>query len=277
MLRSIGNEGAPGMKVSVITPNWNGARYLEQTLFSIDQQRQDGVEVEHIVCDGGSTDGSLAILERHSDRVRVITGKDKGPADAINKGLSVASGDILAWLNSDDYYEPGALKRVVTIMEAHPQKALCFGRCRIVNEQGDEIRQGITRFKEAFFSFSSRFTIQSINYISQPAMFFCREAFEAAGALRLDLKAAWDYEFVLRLWRQGGGVRVKGEPLANFRWHPGSISGQHFREQFREELEVALADAGRFSVPGWLHRGVRWGIVSIYALMEARRRRADRD
>lgn len=264
------------MKFSIITPNRNGEDYLKQMLGSVDQQRQDGIVLEHWVCDGGSTDGSLAILKRHHPNVRVSTEKDSGPADAINKGLKVATGDILAWLNADDYYEPGALKRVATVMAANPQAALCFGRCRIVDEQGLEIRQGITRFKEFFFPLSSRFTIQSINYISQPAMFFRRDAFTKAGPLRLDLKAAWDYEFILRLWRQGGAVRVPGDPLACFRWHPGSISGQHFRRQFQEELEAALADAGRYSLQGLLHRGVRTGIVGIYSLMEARRKRADR-
>ena len=92
-----------------------------------------------------------------------------------------------------------------------------------------------------------------------------------AGFLREDLKAAWDYEFLLRLWRQGGGVCVPGSAISNFRWHTGSISGTHFRQQFKEEFEVARADAGRFAPQTLLHAGVRWGIVSIYSLMATRR------
>jgi GT2 family glycosyltransferase len=178
---------------------------------------------------------------------------------------------VVAWLNADDYYYPDSLERVQAAFNQQPQKALAFGRCLIVDEQGTEIRRGITKFKEFFFPLSSRFTIQSINYISQPAMFFRRSALEAVGTLRQDLKAAWDYEFILRLWRQGGGFQVPGSPLSAFRWHPGSISGQHFRQQFKEEYDVAVADAGRLSLPVLLHWGVRWGIVGSYSLMERRR------
>jgi GT2 family glycosyltransferase len=260
------------LKFSIITPNFNGARYLEQTLASVAGQRSHGVAVEHIVMDALSTDGSAAILARYADRITCVRERDSGPADAINKGLQRADGDILAWLNADDLYDPGALARAADVFAAHPDVALCFGRCRIIDEQGLEIRQGITRFKECFFSLSSRFTLQSINYISQPAMFFRRSAFEKAGLLREDLKAAWDYEYILRLWRQGGGVVVAGGPLASFRWHPQSISGQHFRLQFREEYDAAVADAGPCSLQALLHLGVRYGIVGIYAVMARRGR-----
>ena len=265
------------MKISVVTPNWNGERYLEETLHSIAAQREQGAEVEMIVVDGMSTDGSAAILARHQDDIdRLIREPDTGPASAINKGLQAATGDVLAWLNADDTYAPGALARVAETMRLRPGQALCFGSCRMVDEEGREIRRGITRFKEAFFPLSSRFTIQSINYISQPAMFFRRRAFEVAGPLREDLKAAWDYEFVLRLWRLGGGTRVPGGPLAAFRWHPASISGQHFQRQFKEEYDAAVADAGRFSIQALLHLGARAGIVTIYRHMARRRAHADR-
>lgn len=255
------------MKFSIVTPNWNGERYLAETLASVAVQRADGLEVEHIVLDAMSADGSAAILSAQADSITCIREPDTGPANAINKGLAMASGDVLAWLNADDVYAPGALQRVAEVFRCNPDAAICFGRCRIMDEKGREIRKGITRFKEAFFPVSSRFTLQSINYISQPAMFFRKSAFEKAGPLREDLKAAWDYEFILRLWRQGRGVVVPGPALASFRWHPGSISGQYFHQQFKEEYESAVADAGRFSVQAMLHFGVRYGIVGIYSIM----------
>lgn len=258
--------------ISVITPNFNGARFLERCLRSVIEQRCGGLDVQFIVVDGGSTDDSIAILDRFdAGIIEHIREPDTGPANAINKGLRRATGDIVAWLNADDWYYPGALPRVATAFADHPQKSLGFGRCTIVDEADAEIRRGITRFKEAFFPVSSRFTIQSINYISQPAMFFRRSAMELAGWLREDLKAAWDYEFILRLWRQGGGFVIPGSPLSAFRWHPGSISGQHFRQQFKEEFDVAVADAGRVSLQALLHWGVRWGIVGSYSLMARRR------
>lgn len=260
------------MKVSIVTPNFNGARFLEDSLRSVQAQRESGVDVEHIVIDGGSTDGSLAILERHRATLRhLVSEPDHGPASAINKGLRLATGDLVGWLNADDRFRPGALRRAADWMERHPRQALCFGHCPIVDERDVEIRRGITRFKEAFFPVSCRFAIQSINYVSQPAMLFRRRAMESAGWLREDLKYAWDYDFILRLWRQGGGTHVPGPALAEFRWHPASLSGQGFVQQFREELQAAADDAGRFSPQVTVHRAVRWGIVTIYGLMARRR------
>jgi len=257
------------VKISIITPNYNGVRFLEECLRSVHSQVGPGLEVEHIVIDGGSRDGSLEILQRYRAGItHLISEPDHGAASAINKGLRLATGEVMGWLNSDDRYCPDTLVRVAGLMQAHSGKALCFGHCPILDEEGAEIRQSITRFKELFFPFSSRFMIQSINYISQPAMFFRRSAFEVAGPLCEELRYAWDYEFILRLWKQGGGMHVPGGPLAAFRWHPGSLSGKGFVPQFQEELEAALADAGRYSLQGLLHRTVRWGIVTIYSRMQ---------
>ena len=242
------------MKFTIITPNKNGDRFLEETILSVISQKGSGVDLEYIVIDGGSTDDSLEIIGRYEkDIAQIITEPDRGPVAAINKGLRLASGEIIAWLNADDRYHPGALKRVAETMSAHPDKALCFGACRIIDEEGLEIRQGITRFKEAFFPLSSRFTIQCLNYISQPAMFFRRSALETAGYLREDMVAAWDYDFILRLWRHGGAVHVPGAPLADFRWHPGSISARSFSMQFKEEFNTAARDAGWLAPQTWIH------------------------
>lgn len=262
------------MKFSVITPAFNSRRFLENGVCSVIAQRGGGVEVELIVVDGGSTDGSLELLASFGDAVdRVISESDQGPADAINKGFALASGDVVAWLNADDRYRPGALMRVAEQMRAYPDAAFVFGHCPIVDVEGREIRKGITRFKEAFFPISSRFTFQCINYLSQPACFFRRSAVQAVGPLRLDLKAAWDYEFLLRIWRQGRGVRLPEPALAEFCWHEGSISGQHFRRQFDEEFQAASADAGALSLQTLLHWGVKWGIIGAYSVMERQRRR----
>jgi len=256
------------MRFSVITTNYNGERFIENTIRSVLSQRQNGVDLQYIVIDGESSDISLKIIEKYANEIDcVIVEKDTGPANAINKGLSRATGDLIAWLNSDDFYFSGALSRIQKDAIRHPDASFFFGPCIIVDRNGKEIRKGITRFKELFFPISSRFTLQCVNYISQPAMFFRRNVLERTGLLDEQMVAAWDYDLILRLWKQGCAVRVKGRPLAAFRWHEESIGGKRFSVQFKEELEVAKNDAGPFSPQTLIHHGVRWGIVGIYSLM----------
>ncbi len=256
------------MKISIVTPNLNGMPYLESTIESIAYQRQCGVDLEYIIVDGGSTDGSLELLESKPQIIdRVINLPASGPAAAINAGFAAATGDIVAWMNSDDFYASDSLSRVVDTFETQPELAMVFGHCPIINETGDEIRKFITGFKKFFYPLSSRFTFQTINYISQPATFYSRHACQEAGPLREDMKAAFDYEFFLRLWRTGSVKRLNGNPLAYFRWHENSISAVNFETQFSEELSVAGDDAGHFSLQYILHTFVRWGIVTSYNIM----------
>ncbi len=262
------------VRFSIITPNFNGDRFLEQTLTSVLRQRDDGVELEYIVVDGNSSDASHAIFDSYAAGIdTLVIEDDTGPANAINKGLALATGDIVAWLNADDIYLPGTLQRVEQAYAGRPHSAMYFGGCQIVGEYGEEIRSGITRFKELFYPVSSRFTFQCINYLSQPSLFFSRRAYESGGPIREDMVAAWDYEFFLRLWHAGDATYVHGGPLAAFRWHEQSISGQNYAVQFQEEFEAARADAGRFSLQTVCHFFVRWAIVGIYSLMARSRRR----
>ena len=261
------------MRFSIITPNYNGARFLERTITSVLAQREH-VDLDYIVVDGGSTDGSVDIIERFRDHLsHCIIEQDNGPAEAINKGFRLATGDIVAWLNADDIYFPGSLARVRDAFDLALQAAMCFGGCLIIDEQDEEIRDAITGFKELFYPLSSRFTYQCINYISQPALFFRTDKARAAGPLREDMVAAWDYEFILRIWRLGSACRVNGKPLSAFRWHGESISGEHFNIQFKEEYESARDDAGRFSLQTGIHFLVRWAIIGIYSALSMARSR----
>ena len=259
------------MRFSIITPNYNGSAYLNQTVESVLAQRKE-VDLEYIIVDGGSTDGSIDIMNRYrGDLAHCLIEADTGPANAINKGLKLASGDVIAWLNADDLYLDRSLARVRDAFELDSGAAMCFGSCEIINSDGATIRDSITRFKELFFPLSSRFTYQCINYISQPALFFRKEAVSQAGFLRENMVAAWDYDYILRIWHYGGAKRIKGDPLSCFRWSEHSISGENFKIQFKEEFEAARRDAGTFSVQTALHFMVRWGIVGTYSLMSGAR------
>jgi glycosyltransferase involved in cell wall biosynthesis len=261
------------VRFSIITANYNGGAFLEKTILSILAQKHPSFELEYIVVDGKSTDNSPDIIRGHAEEIDCcIVEADTGPANAINKGFAAATGDIVSWLNADDLYFQGTLLRVKHTMTRDPGAAFCFGRCKIIDRRDNEIRKSITRFKELFFPFSSRFTFQCINYISQPALFFRRSAMQKAGFLDEKLVAAWDYDYFLRLWHQGQGIRVKGPPLAAFRWHEESIGSNNFHVQFKEELISAVNDAGFFSMQACLHHFVRWAIVGIYAFMQKQRK-----
>ena len=170
------------MRFSIITPSYNSGVYLEQTILSVLEQQEEGVDLQYIIVDGGSTDNTPEILDKYSDDIsQIIVGKDTGPANAINKGLALATGDCVTWLNADDIYFPGTLQKVKQAMVAHPEASFCFGSCPIVDHDGQEIRGGITKFKEFFFPLSSRFTHQCINYLSQPALFMRKSALDTPG------------------------------------------------------------------------------------------------
>lgn len=261
------------MRFSIITPSYNGGSFLEESIKSVLNQQHPDLEIEYIVIDGDSTDNTHQILAKYKDRIdHILIEKDTGPANAINKGFKLATGEVVSWLNVDDLYFPGTLLRVQQMLNDSPKASFCFGSCPIINEQGECIRTSITKFKEIFFPISSYFTYQCINYLSQPSLFFRNSARTKAGLLREDMVAAWDYDFILRLWHLGSGMRVKGEPLAAFRWHEGSISGQNFKVQFKEEYIAAKADAGALSLQTFIHFLVRWGIVWAYSVMSRQRK-----
>lgn len=229
-------NGAPWPRVSIITPSFNQGAFIEETIRSV--LAQDYPDLEYWVIDGGSTDGTLEILKRYEGRLRWISELDSGQANAINKGLRLASGEILAYLNSDDLYLPGALRRVGEYFAAHPEAAWLTGRCRTVDANQQETRRLITRYKNFWLRLRSYRALQVLNYISQPATFWRRSAFEASGLLDESLHYTMDYDYWLRL---GGRYRLHVLPqeLAVFRLHERSKSGSTASKQFEEQYRVA--------------------------------------
>ncbi|MBI5723143.1 MAG: glycosyltransferase [Planctomycetes bacterium] len=259
------------MKISVITPSFNHAHYIGRTIRSVLDQpagRPDcAFEVEHIVIDGGSNDGTIDILRSLGPKIRWVSEPDRGQADALNKGLAMAGGDVIGWLNSDDVYEPGALAAVADVFSAEPQTIWAYGRVKIIDAQDREIRQWITAYKNRRmrqYNFSSHL---AENWISQMGVFWRATAGRQVGPFRTDLHWTMDYDYWLRLGKCWPG-RFIDRCLAAFRWHPASKSGSGFTGQFREELSVAAAHAdGRFAGAMLRHRFNYAKIVTAYTMM----------
>jgi glycosyltransferase involved in cell wall biosynthesis len=228
------------VKISIVTPSFNQGRYLERTIKSVLGQEGD-FELEYLVMDAGSTDVSLDILRRYGDRLKWISEPDGGQSDAINKGFRMASGDILAWLNSDDTYEAGALGCVASAYRQAPFE-WCFGDCRIIDEEDREIRKSITRYK---VSQSRRYGYSRLlrrDFISQPSTFFTAKAYKATGEISRDLMYSMDYDYWLRLGRCMPPLYIN-RFLANFRWHSVSKNGAAYRSAAWETLLTARRHA----------------------------------
>jgi len=251
-------------KISIITPSYNQASFLKETIESIKKQEVN-LQVEHIIVDGISTDGSVKFLKSLGNKVRWLSESDCGQADAVNKGIRMATGDIIGWLNSDDLYLPGTLQTVADYFSDHPECRWLYGRCQIIDSSGKERWQWITRYKNSRLK---KFSIEKLlreNFISQPAVFFRKELFEEAGLLNLDLHYAMDYD----LWLRFAGIAPAGViniELAGFRRHRSSKSETGFRDQFFEQYAVARRYNPSF-INRVLHRFNIFKIITSYRIL----------
>lgn len=249
------------MLISVVTPSYNQARFLPATLASV--LSQDYAPVEYIVIDGGSTDGSVALLAQHADRLAYwVSEPDQGQTDAINKGLRRATGDVLAYLNSDDVYLPGALRRVAAHFVRHPQVGVLYGDCQVIDEQGRVL--GLLPRQ----AFNLRRTIERGEFIPQPAAFWRRAVLEKVGLFDPQLHYAMDYDFFIRAAR-AAPVAYLPEPLAAFRLHGGSKTIAREECHWREALAVSGRHGLRPWHPWyWIRRLRHWGLRALPAPAE---------
>jgi len=222
-------------KISVVTPSYNQAAFLEQTILSVLEQDYDNVE--YIIIDGGSNDGSVDIIRRYSDQLSYwVSAPDGGQSEAINKGFEHATGDIYCWLNSDDYFERGALCMVAKHFSSNPEWRVLNGGCRIIDERYPDhqyTRSLSVAAKDALDEWTQ-------HWFAQPSTFWSRDLWQQVGPVRNDLHFVMDIE----LWKRfllHTSIHGVTDVLATCRMHDSAKCASSYT-QVISEMFVLLFD-----------------------------------
>lgn len=225
------------IKISIVTPSFNQGRFIRETIESVLSQRGD-FDLEYRVMDGGSTDETVDILKSYGDRIQWTSGKDNGQTAAINEGFRRSTGDIIAWINADDFYLPGALQSVASAFQSHPDADWLIGEYEMIDEEGRRTRTIHSSYKNFLIRHYSYRLLLTENVCPQPSVFFRRRVLQDVGFLSEQEFYVMDYDFWLRLGDRGDPVIVP-RPLSRFRFHSGSkTQNSKLREQFGRELEL---------------------------------------
>ncbi len=260
-------------KISVITPSLNQAGYIERTIQSVLEQNYPNLD--YIVVDGGSTDGTIEILKRYGSRLTWISEKDSGQSDAINKGMSMATGDILAYLNSDDIFEPGALTTVAARFMADPSIMWLTGRCRIIDEDDREVRSIITAYKDLLLDHYRYALLLIANPICQPATFWKKEVTDEIGLFDPDESLVMDYDYWLRIGKRYQPA-IMDENLAAFRVHSQSKTSRGRFLMIQREYAVSrkYSRSVFINVLHYLHAagmGIAYLIIDMFSFSMLRK------
>lgn len=224
--------------VSIITPSFNQVRYIEATIRSV--LTQDYPRIEYIIVDGGSTDGTVEMIRKYENKFAGwVSEKDKGQTDAINKGFARATGDILAWINSDDTYEPGAVSAAVNYLLEHPEVGMVYGDCNFINETG----KVIGRFNAA--QTDHHLIRQGYVHIPQQTMFFRANLWRQVGPLDPSFYFAMDYDLWTRISARSE-IKYVPQTWANFRLHTSGKTILADDRCWPEMIRVHYRDGGSF-------------------------------
>lgn len=230
------------MKLSIVTPSFNQAKYLEETIKSVLAQNIPGME--YIVVDGGSTDGSVEIIKKYADKLTWwVSEKDRGQTDALNKGFARATGDVLAWLNSDDLMYPGAARKAMDYLSTHPEVGLVYGDADYVDGESKVIGSFPTAQTDL------KRLCQGYVHIPQQAAFFRGDLWRKVGPLDPSFYFAMDYDLWVRLAKVSNLVYLPGQKWAAFRLHEDAKTINADDRCWPEMLKVHYRDGGgAFSV-----------------------------
>ncbi len=259
--------------VTIVTPSYNQGAFIEETILSV--LSQEGVSIEYRVMDGGSTDGTIRILEKYAGRLEYVSEKDKGQADGINKGLQNLSGRIFAYINSDDIYLPGAVAKAVHYLDAHPEMAIVYGEGYHMDAQG----RFLERYGTEPFDFRR---LAEICFICQPTVFIRREMLSAIGYFDASLQYCLDYDYWIRVGKRFS-IGYIPEYLAASRLHSGTKTLTKRVEVHEESLLTIKHHYGhvpgrwiaawahawlgrRLSREGWVKERAFWVLVRLVFL-----------
>ena len=225
-------DGRPWPRVSIATPSYNQGRFIEESIRSV--LLQGYPDLEYIVIDGGSTDNTVEVIRRYEHWIAYwVSEPDRGQSHAINKGITRAGGDILAWLNSDDTYEPAVLQLVAQTLEPTAGTHVVFGDCRFTDEQGtlQEVYRGIDQ------PFVRKLCYWRGWEVPQPTVFATRHIIEEVGLLNESLHLGLDYEWFLRMSQLHPFTHL-GRVIARYRMHSSAKSGDYGskKHQFHDEM-----------------------------------------
>jgi glycosyltransferase involved in cell wall biosynthesis len=218
-------------KISIVTPSYNQSRFIERAIASVLEQNYPNIE--HIILDNVSTDGTIEILEKY-DHLTWLSQPDEGQSDALNQGFQLASGEIIGWLNADDEYLPGCFYTVFDFFSKYPETDVFYGDYHWIDQENQVLQ---SRRELDFDPFLLKYL--HILYIPTTSTFFSKKIFDDGNFLDPSLKYAMDYEFLLRLSVQGYRFSHCHQFLANFRWHDSNKS-RIARIQQQAEHEQSL-------------------------------------
>ncbi len=252
--------------IGIVTPSYNQARYIRQTIDSV--LHQDYPNLDYVIVDGGSTDGTQEILRSYGSRIRWISEKDRGQSDAINKGLGMVQGDILAYLNSDDVLLHGSLRAVGEFFASHHKAPWVSGYCRNINEKNEVVQSFASSYKHFLLRHYRFWTLVIINYIGQMSTFWTRGAFKAVGFFSLDHHLVMDYDYWIRLAKLGAPGILRQE-LSAFRLHKDTKSTNRYIEQFQQSAAVGMRATKNplLCVLAWLHNRL---VILAYRIFSLR-------
>jgi glycosyltransferase involved in cell wall biosynthesis len=229
-------------RVSIVTPTFNMAHFLGETIESV--LSQDYPDIEYLVMDGGSKDGTLDLLEKYKGRLRWISEPDDGQADAVNKGFRHCTGEIFTFLNADDTYYPGAVRAAVEAFERHPEAAVIYGDAWYTAEDGSPIR----RYPVDPYNYD---LLGHLCFICQPASFLRSRVFEEMGGLNTSLHLTLDYDLWLRISARYPMVKLDRD-LATSRMYADNKTLSRQVETFHEVIQITKQHR-RYVPLNWLY------------------------